>query len=106
MLLPPALTVSHPCYGIYVRGCSEEVYGVIGQWQQYEYAKLFADHLLAKHPRQDNNSLKHMRRMKSHWSWDDDSYHWIDLKQGPSEPTHADEFVIVGVLEEPLRSID
>lgn len=71
--------IAHARYNLFVYGCTDTVYRVISSSENGSYAKfLQTQDFLAEHPRQDLDSLVHVRRLKPFWSLDDPCYHWME----------------------------
>jgi hypothetical protein len=70
----------HPRYSIFVYGCSDTGYKVIKHSERSLYKLLLGNHdFLDEHPRDDNDSLDAVRRMKPFWSVGHQCYHWTDV---------------------------
>ncbi|KAH7906534.1 hypothetical protein BJ138DRAFT_621877 [Hygrophoropsis aurantiaca] len=69
----------HPRYSVFAYGCSDTVYKVIPAHTRATYSALLANcHVLAEHPRQDDETLSAVRRMKPFWNAGLECYHWIE----------------------------
>ncbi|KAH7925110.1 hypothetical protein BV22DRAFT_1129298 [Leucogyrophana mollusca] len=73
-------TKTHPRYSIFAYGCSNTVYRVIEDESRLLYKSLLANKdFLNEHPRQDEDSLAAVRRLKPFWTIGAACYHWIRL---------------------------
>lgn len=69
---------AHPRYSIFSYGCSNTVYNGISPTQREKYQFLLASRdFLTEHPRQEDELLSILRRMKPFWKAGRDFYHWI-----------------------------
>lgn len=71
---------THPRYRVSAYGCSSNVYKVVTEDQNSEYAYLLkpSTELFAEHSRQDRESVSAVMQQKPVLEFGDDSYNWLE----------------------------
>ena len=89
---------NHPRFAIFVRGCSEKVYPLIGN--RDTYAQLLGTrNPLREHPRQEQEYIDAARMLKPFWAVGK-AYQWTDIEELNPLPSelHSDESEIAQIV--------
>jgi hypothetical protein len=86
----------HPRFAIFVRGCSEKVYPLIGKRETYAQL-LGTRNLLREHPRQEQEYIDGVRMLKPFWAVGK-AYHWVGHDELNLDPNNSDESEIATIV--------
>jgi hypothetical protein len=89
---------NHPRFAIFVRGCSEKVYPLIGN--RDTYAQLLGTrNMLTEHPHQEQKYIDAVRMLKPFWTAGS-AYHWTNIEDMNSYHVelHSDEPEIAKIV--------
>jgi len=94
----------HPRYAINITGCENTVYKVIKKADGDKYAGLLTSRdILGEHPRQDDEFIEGVLRLKPYWTELAGSFHWATTDE---DKMTTDEPFMVGLNVEPPPSKD
>ena len=100
----------HPRYAINITGCENAVYDVIKKEDDHKYAALLTSRdVLGEHPRQGDNFIRAVLRLKPYWTELARSFHWATTDEDEHEHEHEHErepFVVGLSIDPPLKPLE